>query len=358
MDGESLDEEGAVDEPTLDNIPPTTPVRSVRRRWLRLLGVVGAASVACSLVSVAGIFALGISYEDEVEHADILKDVPRPTVTPPEEGPYNYLILGSDSRSPDPKNVADPNGARSDTIMVLHVSKGLKTAFVVSIPRDSYVNVPAAGAWPGGNNKINAAFAFGGASLTAKTVYDLTMVRFDGAIIVNFKGINDMVSVVGTVHVCIPYAVRSTFSRTVWPAGCHDMGPTETEEFMRQRMGVPGGDFGRIYDQQLVVKALAKKIAATGMLTHPLMLDSLIRTAASSLTLDSGTELVDLASRLKGIDPESISFATAPHLRTMDTDAGSSVELDMPGVRELFQALIADTWPEWLARHPQKVPSG
>jgi LCP family protein required for cell wall assembly len=343
-------------------IPPDEPAHHAHKRplWLRTLAVVGILSVVCSAVAVAGAFALNTRYEGKVERADILGDVPRPKPSAPSEGgatgPLNFLVLGSDSRSPDPQTIKDPNGERSDTIMVVHVSRDLKSAFIVSIPRDSYVNVPAGGNWKGGKNKINAAFAFGGAKLTAKTVYELTKVPLDGAMIVNFGGIHSMVDVVGTVNVCIPYAAHSTFSTKVWAKGCHDMGPDEAEEFMRQRKGVPGGDFGRIHDQQLVVKALAHKISDEGMLTHPLTLDRLIVTAAASVTVDSSTDLRGLILKLKGIAPDNIRFATAPYVRTMQTDAGSSVELDMKGTQELFRAVIDDRANEWLAAHPQKVP--
>jgi LCP family protein required for cell wall assembly len=97
--------------------------------------------------------------------------------------------------------------------------------------------------------------AFGGAPAAAQTVYQLTKIPLSAAFVVNFGGIHAMVDVVGTVHVCIPYTVRSTFSTKVWEQDCHDMNGAEAEEFMRQRKGTPAGDFGRIYDQQLVVNA-------------------------------------------------------------------------------------------------------
>lgn len=352
--------DGGASDVELDPVkPPPTLSQARRKLWLRALSVIGVLTLVLSGIAVAGALTLASRYEDKVERADILGDLPKPTI--PERadevgGPLNYLVLGSDSRSPDPQAISDPNGERSDTIMILHVSRDLKSAFVVSIPRDSYVYVPAGGTWPGGMNKINAAFAFGGAKLAAKTVYELTKVPFNGAMIVNFDGVHTMVGQVGTVHVCIPYTVRSTFSTKVWPKGCHDMGPEESEEFMRQRKGVPGGDFGRIHDQQLVVKALATKISSSGLLLHPFALDKLIVTAASSVTVDNNTDIRDLVLKLKGIDPENISFATAPYLRTMRTGVGSSVELDMPGVQELFRALIADDWHHWLTEHPQRVP--
>jgi LCP family protein required for cell wall assembly len=292
-------------------------------------------------------FGLVKRYEGKVDRQDILADVPAPNVPPGSDGPYNYLILGSDSRIDDPSM-----GERSDTIMVLHVNKGLRSAVIVSIPRDSYVNVPAGGSWKGGMNKINAAFAFGGANLAAKTVYDLTKVPFDGAVIVDFGGIQKLVSVFGFVHICLPYDVTSMHTGRVWKQGCHDLNPDEAEDFMRQRKSVPGGDFGRIKDQQLVVKALAHQAVERGLLTHPFATDQLVSTIADSITVDNNTNIRDLVVRLKDVDPDSITFATAPYKGTMNTDAGSSVELDMDATRALFDAVVADQGAEFIAAHP------
>lgn len=334
---------------------PVVPGNRRRLLWVRALVVVGVVTLVCSLVTVASAWLLTSRYEGKVERANILESVPKPAAPTVDRAPMNFLVLGSDSRSPEPRGFG-ATGDRSDTIMILHVNEGWHSAFIFSIPRDSYVYVPPAGGWPGGLNKINAAMAFGGAAHAARTVYELTKIPLDGAFVVNFEGIRRMVEVVGTVHVCIPYDVASTFSDRYWSAGCHDMDPAAAEEFMRQRYNVPGGDFGRIHNQQLVVKALASQIASAGMLTNPMQLDRLITIAAESVTVDEGTDLRQLILNLRGIDPDAIAFATTPWTRTMQTEAGSSVELDMPAAQELFRAVAEDRTDEWLASHPQTVP--
>jgi LCP family protein required for cell wall assembly len=343
-----------------DHDPEIAPRRRKRSKWKTAAAVVAALAVVCSGTAVALVFNLTNRYESKVAHEDILGDVPKPPTVAPNAptAPMNFLILGSDSRAAAAAPLDDPDGSRSDTIMIVHVSADHQSAFIFSIPRDSYVNVPAGGPWRGGKNKINAAFAFGGAKLAAKTVYELTKIPLDGAMIVNFGGIHSMVAEVGTVQVCVPYSVRSIHTSRVWPAGCHDLGPDEAEDFMRQRKSVPGGDFGRIHDQQLVVKALADKIASSGMLTNPISLDQLIVTAASSVTLDKNMNLRDLALTLKGIKPDNITFATTPYSGTMNTSAGSSVQLDMVKAKTLFQAVIDDKTTEWLAANPQSLPTG
>ena len=93
------------------------------------------------------------------------------------------------------------------------------------------------------------------------------------------------------------------------------------------------------------------------MVSHPLQLDRLMLSAAESVTVDEHTDLRELVTEVKDLDPENVKFATTPWTRTMMTDAGSSVELDQAGAQELFQAVIEDRPLEWLAAHPQKPPA-
>jgi LCP family protein required for cell wall assembly len=340
---------------TAEETQPVTPAAPGRQRWVRILTIVGIVVLVCTGTAVIGGALLAQRYEGKIERADILRDVPKPTGGTTDRGPMNFLVLGSDSRSPDARGF-DATGDRSDTIMIVHIQQGWQSAFIFSIPRDSYVYVPPAGGWPGGYNKINSAMSFGGAAHAARTVYELTKIPLNGAFVVNFTGVDRMVEVVGSVHVCLPYRVRSVHTGQTWEQGCHDMGPEETRTFMRQRMGVPGGDFGRIYNQQLVVKALASQIVRAGMLTNPIQLDRLISIAAESVTVDQDTDLRQLILDLRGVNPDTITFATVPWTRTMQTDAGSSVELDLSAAQELFQAVIDDRTSEWLEAHPQGLP--
>jgi LCP family protein required for cell wall assembly len=237
--------------------------------------------------------------------------------------------------------------------MIVHVSKDRKSAFIFSIPRDSYVNIPAGGSWKGGENKINAAMAFGGANLAAKTVYDLTKIPLNGAAIVNFQGIRNMVAAVGGVDICIPYSVKSYFSDKVWNKGCHHLNAADAEEFSRQRYFTPGGDLGRIKNQQHVIKGIVAKVKQGNMMSDPGKLNSLVTTAAKSLTIDKSMNLMELALQVKDIDQEAIQFATTPVSGTFNTAAGSSVKLDSAGAQELFAAVREDRAAAWLAAHPQ-----
>ncbi len=341
---------GYDDFPDVDEHPKTK-----LPRYLKILVIIGSVLMIISGGTLALVYGLSSRYQADEEN--ILDGVPQGAGNIG-EGPLNILVLGTDSRADEQTEQLDSTGSNSDTIILVHVSKGLQRAFMVSIPRDSYVNVPAGGSWDGGKEKINSAFRYGGANLAAKAVYELTKIPLDGAMIVNFAGVRNMVEAVGGVHVCVPYAVPNFFQEYPqypgWSAGCHDMQGEETEVFVRQRNDVPGGDFGRMRSQQLVMKALAEKATSAGILTNPGKLDALLLAATRSLTIDQNMDLRGLAFALKGISPDNIDFATLPHTGTGPTEAGSSVFLDEPGCEELFQAIRDDKAREWLAAHPQE----
>ncbi|MDI6101157.1 LCP family protein [Actinoplanes sp. NEAU-A12] len=328
--------------------------------WKKALLVLSVLMLVTAGGVTGGGYLLYSRYEGKIERAALLPEAPAEEIAQTERnwesGPLNLLLLGSDSRATESGGTS-PIGERSDTIMLVHIAKTRDKAAIVSIPRDSYVDVPASGAWKGGKNKINAAFAFGGATLTAKTVRQLTGVPLDGAMIANFASIRDLVGAVGGVNVCVPYDVRSTHTTRVWAKGCHDLDSDTAEDFMRQRYDVPGGDFGRMYNQQLVVKGIIAKVSTNGTLTNPLELDSLISIGADSLTVDQSVDLRDLAFAVKDIKPAAISYATVPYTSaSLKTSAGSAVKLDAKKSAEMFTALKDDTIDQWLAANPQKTP--
>ncbi|WP_229074102.1 LCP family protein [Actinoplanes sp. DH11] len=324
--------------------------------WKKALLVLAALVLVVAGGVTGGGYFLYSRYENKVSRAELLpadsaEDVARSAANW-ESGPLNLLLLGSDSRAGESGGTS-PIGERSDTIMLLHISKARDHATFVSIPRDSYVDVPAGGGWKGGKNKINSAFAFGGAPLTAKTVKELTGVTLDGAMIADFASIRDMVDAVDGVNVCIDTKVTSAHSGTVWDAGCHDMDGEVALDFVRQRYGVKGGDFGRMKNQQLVVKSLIAKVQSSGTLTNPLKLDNLLGIAADSLTVDQKLDLRDLAFAVREIRPANIDYRTVPYTTaSLKTPAGSAVKLDPDLSTSMFKAIADDTVEQWISAHP------
>ncbi|MEU6078421.1 LCP family protein [Micromonospora sp. NPDC047074] len=329
--------------------------------WRRRAGWQKATIVLVAMFGVlcSGLVTLGLAakhrYESRVHREDILGN----GTAPRDEGrwargPLNLLLLGSDSREGEPDQGVYP-GQRSDTIMLAHLNAARDTATVVSIPRDSYVDVPArAGSWDGGPNKINAAFALGGASLAAETVHRLTGVTIDGVLVANFAAVRSIVEALGGITVCLPHEVVSTDTGTRWLVGCHQLDGRAADDLVRQRHNVPGGDFGRIHDQQLVVRAIAEKVTGESLLTNPGRLDRLLTTAAASLTVDEDLDLTALALAVRRVRPESLRFVTVPAVDTnLATPAGSAVRLDERRSAELFAAVREDGLDRWIAANPQ-----
>nr|BFE63239.1 hypothetical protein GCM10020063_077650 [Dactylosporangium thailandense] len=351
---------GDLGDETAEVAPPVKKPRKRSRfrrlpRWQRALIITAIVLVTFVGGGTAAAFGLLSRYEGAVHHDDLMGDAAPPAAVAEEHwqgGPLNFLLLGSDSRAGETgKGVVA--GERSDTIMLVHISAKRDSAVIISIPRDSYVMIPESKGRKAGMNKLNAAFAFGGAPLAVKAVSQLTGITLDGAMIASFAGIRTMVDAVGGVEVCLDFDVKSTFSDTVWKKGCQPMDGKTAEEFMRNRKSVPGGDFGRMHDQQLVVRGIINKVSQGGLLENPLALDKLLITAAQSLTIDKSIDLKTLATSVKNIRPDNVKFGTVPYSNPdLKTPAGSAVQLDEAQAKELFEAIRNDTMDAFFAAHP------
>ncbi len=222
-----------------------------------------------------------IAMPGKLDHVEALSDAQDTPGT-------TYLIAGSDSRA-DGVVKDGTSGARTDTIMLLQVPESGTTS-LISIPRDSYVKIPGHG-----SNKINAAYAFGGAPLLVKTVEKLTGMHVDHYAEVGFGGVEDLVDAVGGVHLCLDYDVNDKKSELKWKAGCHDVGGKTALAFSRMRYSDPTSDFGRTDRQRQLVNAISQKAAKPSLLFKPATQVKLIDAGTGVLRVDDGTNVVDLA---------------------------------------------------------------
>jgi LCP family protein required for cell wall assembly len=344
--------------------------------WLlRLLTVLG---VLLMLTAGGGLVLLnGLSsrFDAELTRADLLQGVPGSEGG----GARNYLVLAADTRTlveepeptgeptpgPTPPATAPPTTAPpasggegpvgAETIMLLHITGDRSHAYVVVIPKDSHIEVPAGGTWPGGLTTINAAMSLGGPNLVARAVYDLTQVPLDGALIVDFAAISGMVEAVEGINVCTPFEVKSFFTDRTWAAGCHDLSPDEADEFVGPRALTPGGEVGRVINQQNVLMGVLTRAGTTDVLTSPTMLNAVMTRTAKALTVDDRLDVRELAFTLRGIGAANVRFTVVPSVGTVPTDAGPAVELDVPGAEALFTAVRDDTLDAWLAEHPLQL---
>ena len=251
----------------------------------------------------------------------------------------NWLIVGSDSRDGltqaeiDQLHLGDQGANASDSLMLLHMGTGKPV--LISIPRDSYVDIPGYGM-----NKINAALAYGGPSLLIKTVESVTGLRIDHYMGIGFEGLVSVVNTVGGVRICLPTALDDPDSGVNLPAGCQNLNGTEALAFVRDRHSFATEDLQRIQDQRAFLAALLSKATSPGVYLNPFTSLPFASTAASSIAVDKGTSVYDLlqvASALRSPETGTVPIANANY----ETSAGDAVQWDQAQALELFKALQA-----------------
>ncbi len=265
----------------------------------------------------------------------------------------NILVAGTDSGTPDElarlvEGGWEPGAMRSDTIMMLHVTADREQASVVSIPRDTWVEIP--GHRPA---KINAAFSLGGPALYVDTVEAFTGVDVDHVAIVDWAGFRDISTAVGGVDVTVPATVTDTMNDITWTAGQHHLEGQEALMYVRMRYGLGDGDFDRIDRQQNFLRSLLGKLVDEGTVRNPVRLTAAVNAITSSLTLDTSFDnaaVRDLALSLRGLRARDITFVTVP-LQAYDKIEGQSVvRVDREAASRLFRAMDRGRLPQYAAR--------
>lgn len=308
------------------------------------------------LVSLAVLAACGAgwvlwrqdSYDSNIQR--ITGALPPTSSTRPQpDAGENWLLVGSDMRGKFTETKWRKGEARSDAIMLLHAPKTGDRSYVISIPRDSWVEVPGHG-----RDKINAAFEKGGPRLLAETVEKLTDLRIDHFAAVDFRGFEQMTDALGGVEVHLTEDVYDPSNEWSWEAGPNHMDGEEALRFVRERKGLPGSDFDRVKRQQAFIKAMAEKAASTGVLTDPGRLDAFLEAASGALAVDSGTTtgtLRSLAVRLARGGSDGIDFVSLPAAETGYEGDQNVVRLDTSAVEDLSKALREDRLDDYIAEH-------
>ncbi|MFY1691954.1 LCP family protein [Plantactinospora sp. WMMB782] len=338
---------------TPDGSSTGAPPKRRRRRTRRIVLIT---LLVLALLGGGGAVAAGIyvhSLESGIERVEAFDEVPeesRPVKVAKDA--KNILILGSDTRDP-----SSTGGSRSDTIILAHLPADRSSAQLVSIPRDTWVNVPKSkdGKHGGRDAKINAAYAWGGIPLMVQTVEKFTGVRIDHVALVDFAGFKEIVDALGGVQLTVEESFTSTHSllpggRREFKKGKQVMDGAQALDYARERYAFKDGDFARIRHQQQVIRAILDKAASGGTLANPAKLNSFIRASADAVSVDKTLSLLDMGTELRHLRSGNLTFLTSPTKGTGRVGDESVVFAKTDEVKTFYDAVRRDAVPEILSR--------
>lgn len=294
--------------------------------------------VAAALLAVIG---FGVWVDRSLHRAPVLADYPgRPA---PGHG-TTWLLVGSDSRSdlsPEQQNDLatgdDIGNGRTDTIMLVHIP-GLTSDAVpalVSIPRDSEVNIPG-----NGENKINAAFTIGGSQLLVQTVEEATGLRVDHYGEIGFAGFADVVDAVGGVTMCPTEPISDPLAGIDLAAGCQKLNGRNALGYVRTR-ATARADLDRMINQREFLSALTNRASSPAVWLNPFRWLSLTNSVTDAVTVDSGAHVWDLVRLAWALHGSPVTTTVPIGSSTVD-EFGDVVEWDSEAAARLFAALSAD----------------
>ncbi|HEY3606869.1 MAG TPA: LCP family protein [Pseudonocardiaceae bacterium] len=308
-----------------------------RRRW-RIRRIIAVLLV----LLVVGAVVMWFSMDSSLHRVSALSDY---AGRPAQGAGTNWLVAGSDSRQGltaaqaaqlHTGDASAVSGGRTDTIMVVHLPANSTKPTMVSLLRDSWVSIPGHG-----NNKINAAYAFGGPALLVRTVEQATGLRIDHYAEIGLGGFAGVVDDVGGVTMCLPQAVQDSYAGINLPAGCQNLNGANALGYVRSRHAFATSDFARTQHQREFLGALAGKITSPGVLLNPFALFPVLFDLPGNLTVDNGDHLQDLIGlgwSMRGISNGSLITTAVP----ISGSTGGSLLWDKTKSTELFNDLNTD----------------
>lgn len=332
--------------------------RGKRRAWKIVL----AASLGVVLVLTLATAGLALwvrsNLADNIEtfadpFSSLTSRAPEQVVAEGQAPATNILLLGSDSRAV----ASDPSqwhvGAqRADAIMIVQLSGDRQDMSVLSIPRDSWVDIPGHG-----QNKVNAAYSLGGPSLMVATVEQLTAVRIDHVVVADFSSFTRLTDEIGGVTINL--ASEQVLAGTSFPAGAQLLNGEQALAYTRERASLPGGDLDRVRRQQAWLRAIVSGALSRETVSDPVKLYSFLETVTSTVAVDEEftiERMQSLALDYRDLRAADIAFMTVPTSGTDTSPDGQSiVVLDAAADAPLFEAFASDTVADYLEANPGAV---
>ncbi|MFE0045426.1 LCP family protein [Streptomyces albireticuli] len=334
---------------SIDLLPPA-PRR--RRRWLRWLAL-GLVVLTLAVVAVGWLLyqRLDSNITTDTATANELARYEKERPSELVAGAQNILIIGSDTRDgPGNASYGEDSGQRSDTTILLHVAADRRGATAVSLPRDLMARIPACRRPDGTETnerfaQFNWAFELAGAACTIRTVENISHIRINHHVIVDFNGFKRLVDAIDGVEVCLKQAVDDPEARLKLPAGRQVLLGEQALGYVRARYSLGNGsDTERMGRQQEFLGALFKEMQSNGVLLNPARLYPVLDAATSSLTTDAGLDtlrkMYDLVRTVRGIPSDRVQFLTVPRRPYPYNPARD--ELVQPDADQLFEQLRRD----------------
>nr|WP_234415300.1 LCP family protein [Actinomyces sp. Marseille-P3109] len=318
--------------PALEPEPPRKTKRP-RPPWRRILRWTVIVIVIVLALIAARVAWLWNDVSSQLHRVDALSGA---ADTPGE----TWLIVGSDARGGVIQD--DTEGARADSVMLLHKAENGQTS-LISLPRDTFVDIPEYG-----ENKINAAYSFGGPKLLVQTVEKLSGLTVDHYVEVGMTGVSQMVDAVGGVDVCLDYDVADEDSGLVWDTSqgkCQTVDGTKALAYSRMRKSDPTGDVGRGLRQRAVISAVVSKAASPTTVISFSRQDALVDAGTNALTVDENAGTMSIARMVLAFRSASgDSLTGAPPIEDTayspeDADIGETVLLQDTTAPDFFSKL-------------------
>lgn len=325
---------------------PPPPTRSGLPRWLKITIIT--VLVLANLGVLAFIWVVQTG-NNLLAGANTLDDSVTEVLDPTSGGTRTFLIVGSDSREglDDLDGFGDFSGARGDVVMLVRVDSDTGVARLLSIPRDLWVDIPGHG-----ENRINAAYAFGGAPLMIETIKDNLGVPVNHYVEIDFVGFQALVDEVGGIEIDFPNAARDAKSGLDVGPGLQTLDGDQALAYARSRhyqelqdgswVSVNASDIGRTERQQAVIKGIVARLKSPSSLAEA---GSIAGAMSQHMAIDSNLAEVSVASMVwdfKGILTGSIEGSTLPTRGT--TIGGRSVQIaEEPEAGEMLASFRSGT---------------
>jgi polyisoprenyl-teichoic acid--peptidoglycan teichoic acid transferase len=303
------------------------------------LGFIAATLVALVLVALGGsavyLYEIDRSVTENINRGldlppEVTDGEKRPAKDPQTADTLDYLLIGTDDNS------ALNEGGRSDSLMLLHVNQARDQAYVISIPRNTWVDIPGRG-W----QRINAAFEIGGPPLVVRTVEKLTGTRIDHVAMIDFQSFVKLTQDLGGVSV----TNRKAFSR--FPEGSITLSGADALDYVRS--GDPG-ELQRAENQRNVLKAILAKGLSTGVVADPARFTTFLGNAAKRIQVDKSLKDAEIRSTALSIrmKPKDITLLPLPLGDERRVKKQSVYPVNANQLAKLSQALRTDTMAEYV----------